>query len=435
MKNYFDDSLRKKWESFHFPVNEDHRAEMAKMLDQPRRRRGIFWWVTGLGLSVMSIAIFFQVGNQPKSDPQYQKPHLLPGVDTSIREHAQFQERFETKEKDNLMIHEENDLTGSGSTHKVAETTAATIKSFSGTSSSKRENSIDGLKQRSFVAKTGADNATDNNPSITSAVFSETPVDDHSELLLPIVEELRTERIKNFTEEIATLPLISLVPSERSQAIQEPVVKTKKPFFVFAETGGEFLAGAQNSYSTGHAFNVGAGIQGGIVPGLSLFVSGGYQLQQDGFEFERTSTVNEAGFGARSNFHSLTPDQLHFVYSNIGLEYQLKRNVFQIAAGLQYLYGARGWLTVQTQDQLEGYSEGTHYSWLNLKGMNRALWNGTIRYGYRVSPRITALGGVKYNFSTLRKVDQELSSEGFYWDGLQALWRPSIAIKYFIYGK
>lgn len=434
MKNYFDDSFRKKWETIHFPVNEDHRSEMARLLEKPRRRKGLFWWVTGLGLSILAIALLFFISDIPSSAPDKQNNLPIQAGDTSIQDIVRIQNKPVINERDAKVAI--NELTKS--IHAGSPPEATTENSIRESVTSRkpvhRENSIETVTQTDRAMTSESLNGTMKVQAVYESIHEAGIVGDQSSLL-PITQDLFSHRSDFITEEVTSLNVQPIDANERSRDLNQPVVKFRKPVFIFAETGAEYLAGKELSYDPGFALHVGAGIQTGILQKLSVFASGGYHMQKEGFEFERTSTVNVAGFGARSNFHSLTPDQLHFVYANLGLEYQLKKHVLQISGDIQYLYGAQGWITVQTQDQLEGQSEVTEYAWLKLNGMNRSLWGGAIRYGYRLSPRVTALGGVKINFSSLRRIDPDLSSEGYYWDGKQASWRPSFTIKYYVHGK
>jgi hypothetical protein len=159
-------------------------------------------------------------------------------------------------------------------------------------------------------------------------------------------------------------------------------------------------------------------------------------LQKDGFSFERTSTVNQPGFGARSNFHTLAADKLHFVYSKLGIQRHLRRHILSAFAGVQWLYGAQGTVVIQTEQQLPSVSsESTEYAWLNLNGMQRLLWSGEINYGYQASPRISLHLGIRHYFTSLEAEDSDLAADGYYWKGKFAPINPSFTINYRLYGK
>ncbi|HJW30485.1 MAG TPA: hypothetical protein VJ508_14735, partial [Saprospiraceae bacterium] len=50
MKENFDDIIRRRWEERDFPVDDQHREEMAQLLDREKRRKGFpIWWFGGLG--------------------------------------------------------------------------------------------------------------------------------------------------------------------------------------------------------------------------------------------------------------------------------------------------------------------------------------------------------------------------------------------------
>src|SRR5688572_5488678 len=70
MKDNFDDILKKKWEHFHFEVDDQHRKDMIQLLDQSKRRRtGLFWWLSG-SASILAVAILILVIKQPIASPQ-----------------------------------------------------------------------------------------------------------------------------------------------------------------------------------------------------------------------------------------------------------------------------------------------------------------------------------------------------------------------------
>ncbi|MEP6646672.1 MAG: hypothetical protein ABJC12_06260, partial [Saprospiraceae bacterium] len=203
----------------------------------------------------------------------------------------------------------------------------------------------------------------------------------------------------------------------------------------FVETGASFIPGLVNEYEQGWNFNAGGGIGYKLGTKTSLIVSGGYLLQNKGFEFERTSAVIQKDFGIRSNFNSLHPDKLHFIYSQIGIQYQLKRNLFSLFGGMQWLYGAQGNIFIRSTDQFGNNVETNDYTWLSTNGMRHLLWNGEVSYGYRITPRISINGGIKYYFSSIDKEDVTLSQEGYYWKGRYSSFTPSINLNYHLYGK
>jgi len=203
---------------------------------------------------------------------------------------------------------------------------------------------------------------------------------------------------------------------------------------LFTEIGEGFIQGLKNKYNSGWDFNAGGGIAYKLGNRTNLLFSAGYMLQNGGFDFERTSTVIQPGFGERSNFNTLTPDKLHFIYSRLGLQYELGRNLFSLNGGLQWLYGAQGTIVIHTADQLTGQAASSAYGWLKTDGMQHFLWSGEVSYGYRVTPRINVNAGMKYYFSSIHVQDASLKDEGYYWNGYFPTLIPSVGINYHIYG-
>ena len=156
-------------------------------------------------------------------------------------------------------------------------------------------------------------------------------------------------------------------------------------------------------------------------------------LQNGGFDFERTSTVHTNDFGARSNFNSLSPDKLHFVYARLGVHHNIRRHLLSIYGGVQYLYGAQGNITVMSQDAITGLSESSGYGWLKLDGMQRYLWNASVQYGYRLTPKLSINTGLKYYVSNIKADDPELQSKGYYWNGRMAQLNPFLTLNYQLY--
>ncbi len=482
MNNSFDDQLRKQWEEKHFPVDDQHRNEMISLLDANRRKKGIFWWFGGLAIAISIAGGILYMNKEIKvQSPVLPSPVISEKNAGNI---AQLPTPNVDKDKDNiqsaeLKTEESNKTTTSNASKKIAQPhrskrkpsldhihtpvkneiknsvtqQSSTIDNEQMTKTDIAQISTTDLTQKpnteinqspKVVNKENvfatAPNVTNNDviiipntsPSIVSKAVGITVIPDDVEFMPADAPE------HHYTYD--PVPLESIFFSEVTE--QSSFALTIKPstayfhsFNLFAEAGTGYIPGLKNEYSAGWTFNVGGGVGYKTGTKTSILLSAGYLLQNGGFNFERTSTVTQQGFGIRSNFNTLQPDKLHFIYSRLGLQYEVKRNIFSIYAGAQYLYGAQGTIVVRSVDQFATGSESSRYAWLNTDGMQRLLFNSEVLYGYRISPRIIARAGLKYYFSSIDKKDAALTDEGYSWHGKFSSFSPSFTINYIFYGK
>ncbi|MGB3079155.1 MAG: hypothetical protein WBB31_08785 [Saprospiraceae bacterium] len=488
MNNSFDDQLRKKWEEKHFPVDDQHRNEMISLLETNRRKKGIFWWFGGLAIAVAIGGVLFYVNRENK----IQAPVLPAPVVTEKNKSDVAQLSKAIVDKDNIQFSESkteksNTTRSSKSSKKVVQPTISEIKPSIDHSHAPAKNAMEkSVTQQSStieneqIAKTDirqisktditqisktditqnpntdikqspkvvnkedvfstAPNAVNNelivipntSPSIVSKTVGITVIPDDVEFMPADAPE------HHYTYD--PVPLESIFFSEvTEQSSLTLAIKPSAAYFhsfnLFAEAGAGFIPGLKNEYSAGWNFNVGGGVGYKTGSKTSILLSAGYLLQKEGFNFERTSTVTQQGFGIRSNFNTLQPDKLHFIYSKLGLQYEVKRNIFSIYGGMQYLYGAQGTIVIRTVDQFATGTESSHYAWLSTDGMQRLLFNGEVLYGYRIAPRIVARAGLKYYFTSIDKNDDALRDEGYSWKGKFSSITPSFTVNYIFYGK
>ena len=172
------------------------------------------------------------------------------------------------------------------------------------------------------------------------------------------------------------------------------------------------------------------------MPQVHLQLTGGYMMQDGGFDFERTSTVNTLDFGVRSQFNSLQPDRLHFVYGKFGAAYRFHKSSLYTHMGVQWLYGAQGNITIQQQSQVPpGNQETTNYTWLSTDGLRKTLWWSDVAYGYMIVPRLNIQAGATFYWSSLTESDARLQAEGYYWNGKSATVQPFITLNYLLHAK
>ena len=214
----------------------------------------------------------------------------------------------------------------------------------------------------------------------------------------------------------------------------KPNTSFKKSFYLYGETGVGMIFASKPDFTSGWKFRAGAGAGYKLSPKVQVTLSLGYLLQAGGFDFQRSSTVNHAGFGTRSSFNTLTPDKLHYVYSRAGVQYRIKRHVLGVHGGFQYLYGSQGELVTQVNDQFAtGATETSEYTWLVTDGLRKMNWTADVSYGYQLTPRLFASAGADFYFAPITIEDAALAQDGYYWKGAYAPVHPFITLNYLIY--
>jgi hypothetical protein len=437
MKNNFDDLIREKWEEKQFPVDEQHRQDMLELLESNGRRKTVvFWWIGGLAVTLMIVASLMYLNrNDTTTNPS------VPMPSNSQQQTDSFTQNSE----------ESNNETNTGiasatNTNKVEEYTSKNetpARNKSTVSSNKNKGSN---KSHTSKSDTGELFPSARNTGKEGDIFikHESPVAVSKAVAVTIYPEseevipseiITTQRITAYTQPLEPLDLLGVFKSQFGfPGNIQPSSSNYHAVRLFAEAGGGYIPSSKQEYSSGWNLLAGAGLSYHIGSKSALIFSAGYLFQKEGFEFQRTSTVSQPNFGTRSNFNTLTPDKLHFIYSKLGVQYELKRHIFSINGGMQYLYGAEGMIEVNSVDQFTGGSHVSQYGWVSTNGMNRFLWNAEALYGYRVTPRMSLRAGVKYNFSTIKKEDQALTDEGYSWHGAYSSFSPSFIINYHLYG-
>lgn len=456
MNNNFDDILREKWEEKQFPVDPVHRQQMLDLLEKNNRRKPlIFWWLGGLLMMVvMAGFIFLLNNNQIAKEDLHPTPSTLKEQNYDV---AQFDESRVEANKNELastgVVKDESapkkvqamPAENNASSNKSSNQSKSTVTKSSKPSSQKPSKNSNQIQDASSHQSEIFPIAPNSKNSDEIVIRQESPifVSDAFKVVVLADDDQLEDQSSDIVQRNSyiTAPIESLLISEQPVSHKDFIsaIKPSESNFhylrLFAETGLGFIPSVTNEYSSGWTFNAGAGISYRMSSKINLFVSGGYLFQNGGFNFEKTSAVQQPAFGVRSNFNTLRPDKLHFIYSKLGLQYGLKRHLFSVNGGLQYLYGAQGTINVQTVDQFTGTSGTTQYTWLSIDGMRQWLWNGEALYGYRITPRMTIQAGVKYNFSSIETEDSVLAAEGYYWQGQFSSLNPSFIINYQFYGK
>ncbi len=471
MSNSFDDQLRKKWEEKHFPVDDHHRNEMISLLDTNRRKKGFFWWFGGLAIAAAIGGGLFYLNKDKIQAPVLPAPVVTEQI---VDDEAELPKAKVDKNdvKSSEPKTEVSNATRTSNASKKIVPKNISKRNVSGEhgdvpSKTIRKKSLAqkrNVSDKNQIPKTDIEKKTltdiQESPKVSNKenVFATAPNSvNNNVIIIPntspsIVSQ--TVGITVIPDDVEFMPadapyhhysydpvpLESIFYSEVTE--QSSVAFAIKPstahyhsFNLFIEAGMGYIPGLKNEYSAGWNFNAGGGVGYKTGAKTSLLLSAGYLLQNGGFNFERTSTVIQQGFGIRSNFNTLQPDKLHFIYSKLGFQYEVKRNIFSIYGGLQYLYGAQGTIVISTVDQLAPMTESSRYAWLSTDGMQRLLFNGEILYGYRIAPRINVRAGLKYYFTSIDKTDATLRDEGYSWKGKYSSFTPSFTVNYILYGK
>ncbi|MEO6132055.1 MAG: hypothetical protein ABIQ02_09410 [Saprospiraceae bacterium] len=469
MSNNFDDSLRRKWEEKHFPVDDQHRKDMITLIEANRRRRiGVFWWLGGLFLTAaIGGMLFFGLKesrtaaiSQPASGVEYKSSPLAQSANTISTDVNQEPAGIKNQlaenpgkpiEKSKAEKRENSSFAPETHRDQKVITKKANVKNKPNSNNTFKRNNIDkkysnknkpnsvpvSEKTKVFANAPNASQTDEiriNNPSplVISDVVAVTILPDDAVIdqatMQPVVKKVK------LPAQLESIFFSEIVNESRNSISVQPSSKFHS-INLFAEVGTGYIPGKLNEYLSGWTYAAGGGLGYKVGSNTSILVSAGYLLQNKGFEFERTSAVVQTDFGIRSDFNVLHPDKLHFVYSNIGFQYILKRNLFSIFAGMQWLYGAQGTIVVKSVNQFAQDAEISRYSWLSTNGMRHLLLNAEASYGYRITPRLSVNAGLKYAFSSIDQRDPTLSSEGYYWKGRYGSFAPSLNFKYHVYGK
>lgn len=477
MKENFDDILKRKWEEQHFPVDEQHRADMIALLDGQKRRRILpFWWLGGLGLAAI-VAGYFMLSQQEAPSPEGQQLSgsldLKSAGNTELNTGSSNSKDANEPAKDGTEKATTNSdiqpvAPQSVNTNQVTNTNTNTnahskaIAPSTPKSKQVKEITIPTQPTRQEQAVSTPDipiTQTSDQTNPVPATIGTAPdgtfrVDDAAARSYQIVSKAASVTVEDPEADI--MPYIPPKPGSRSRVnVNEidllelsgihytttytpghitPQTSFNHFIYLFGEAGAGIILASKPDYSTGWKLRAGAGLGYSLSPKVQLTWAAGYLLQSGGFDFQRSSTVSQPGFGARSSFNSLTPDKLHFVYTRLGAQYRLHRSVFGVHGGIQYLYGAQGDIVVQTQDQFAGLTESSAYDWVKTDGLRKLHWTADLSYGYQLTPRLVASVGTDIYFSSFTVTDDALAQDGYYWDGAYAALHPFVTLNYILYG-
>lgn len=487
MKDNFDDILRRKLEEQHFPVDDTHRQEMIELLNG-KKRRGIFpfWWLGSLVI-VAALAGYFFVSEQQILQP------ANPVQKDEIREATPVTESQQTPAIANAQASQNSSVKMAEEVASIKEhqpINSSTSNTSTLNTSTVNNSTINTSTLSTSTVNTSTINTSTINPSTLnqstspqtpgSAITSGTQEKEQSTTTeAPATYQVEGEILSNYTivsqavavtiedpdaylqhepeTELENENELLLFPAERSTrhtAFIDPMeiagvaytsnsgmhkiapqTAYRKLFYLFGEAGFGMVLPSLPAYTSGWKFRGGAGIGLRVSPKIQFSFSAGYLLQSGGFDFERTSNINQSSFGTRSSYNSLTPDKLHFVYSRIGMQYRLHRHLFGAHGGIQWLYGAQGTIVTQVQDQFVSLSsESSSYGWVKTDGLRQLHWTADLSYGYQLTPRLIAMAGTDFYFSSITETNAALDA-GYDWDGTFSALHPFITLNYLLYGR
>ena len=477
MKENFDDIIKRRWEERQFPVDDAHRQDMAKLLEGDKRRRGfIFWW---LGSIAVAIAAGYLIWMNINSNPDPAKPapvateniaaaneatpvtssNAADETTSGKAESASASQVTNEIKKSTSSIPAKSNIPSNSTSSKSKNTnnthpiTTGTNKQESNTTQqNKTNNQKDPVIDKAITQQQETDplNAKENIPAAGYKVELENPnqvtIVSKEAAIRVFPDSLEydpwtnaiyrdgTVRSLNITKPIDDLEVNEVENLSRPAPGEiKPHTKMTHPVYFIAETGMGLVLASKPYYDGGIKFNVGGGLGMRLAPKVHLQLTGGYQMQHGGFDFQKTSTVNTLGFGVRSQFNTLQPDRLHFVYGKLGAAYRFGRSTLDSHFGVEWLYGSQGNITRQVQSQVPpGISDPvTEYAWLNTDGLRKTQYWWDVSYGYMVFPKFYIHGGVSYYFTSLTETDTP--ENPYSWKGETAKVQPFVTINYLLH--
>jgi hypothetical protein len=480
MKENFDDILKRRWEERQFPVDDIHREEMAKLLERDKKRRGIiFWWVGSMAV-IMIAGYFIWMNANPKGEV---KAEVKSEVKNEVKSDADVKSEVRTDEPLTETSRDKSVGSNSASSSMVntkGNASTADVKS----SHVEKQNTVKGKNTHSSPAKGTKTKAKD---PITVNESKSSSKHKHDEVVKTNTTQQKAEEIGDSKEAPAegykvelenpnqatilskeaairvfpdsleydpwtnaiyrdgtvrslniTRPVDDLEISEVESLSKHvpgnitPHTKVTHPLYFIAETGIGLVLASKPYYDGGIKFNVGGGLGIKLMPKIHLQLTGGYQMQDGGFDFQKTSTINTLGFGVRSQFNTLQPDRLHFVYGKLGAAYRFNRSTINSHFGVQWLYGSQGNITRQEQNQVPpSQDQTTKYAWLNTDGLRKTQWWWDVSYGYMLFPKFYLHGGASYYFTSLTETD--VPENNYTWKGKTAKVQPFVTINYLLH--
>ena len=469
MKEDFDDILKRRWEERSFPVDDGHRADMIELLNKQKRRRAFpFWWFGGLAILLLAGGFFMytQKSAPPVENIQQSKDSKQSVASDEIEIAAG---KEESQSHENEIRKSSLSAANNSKSNSVIENVGEQGNQLSSTngnqSAKKAHSSKSSTTQKNDVArtsktkpsKTQAPTLKNSNealaPSEKIYLVDEEAVHSYKIVSTPAAVIVEPEPEWEYNPNIQKSPVaaqrnsflspmvdplamggIFYLHSDQMNTI-EPKATRANSFYLFGELGTGLILASQPDFATGWKLRAGAGLGYRLSSKFQLTLAAGYLMQHGGFDFQRTSTVNTAGFGVRSNFNTLTPKTLHYVYTRLGGQYRMHRHIIAVHGGVQYLYGAYGNIVTQTQDQLYPDAEVISTdTWVKTDGLRTLLWTGDIAYGYQITPRLSLMAGTDINFSGITIEDPELKQAGYYWKGAYSTLHPFVTLNYLIHG-
>ena len=476
MKENFDDILKRRWEERSFPIDDGHRTEMIEHLNNQKHRRAFpLWWFGGLAIVLMTggFILYTQMGTPPVENIQ----QLKDIKQSSVSDKTEIAATTEEKPVDaiesgsttsttyinsqTISASEESKQTGNSKSTKTESISTSSLKPSNPTSTQRKH--TQSRANSNTIAASGTSPAntvpslspsTPITPVAKTYLVDEEAAQSYTIISKPAAVIVEAEPEMEYIPNIQKTPIAAqrnsfLTPMVDPLAMDgifylqsdlmnnmEPKPLSTRSFYLFGELGSGLVLASEPDFAAGWKLRAGGGLGYRLSPKFQLTLAAGYLMQHGGFDFQRTSTVNTAGFGVRSNFNTLTPKTLHFVYSRIGAQFRMHRHLIAAHGGVQYLYGAFGNIVTQTQDSVvPGIEETSTDTWVKTDGLRTLLWSADIAYGYQITPRLSAMAGTDIIFSDITIEDPALTQEGYYWKGANSTLHPFVTLNYLIHGR
>jgi hypothetical protein len=431
MSERFGDIIKQRLEDERiFHVDPQHREDFIRILDKSGKRRRIlpFWWISG-GIVLIIGAAIWTATSLPWKDQSTLSPQMNK-VKTGIPVATGQSSPLNNVEEVGMDQHPVQEQVIEESTWERAASTRTSRTTDSGLRLTS-ENSI------SISAKTSAQS----NPNFT---VLQKPKD-----IIPANPEAAVEIAISPTRELTALPVaidaplqFNLLTEASSGSVVEdplthasaikPVRRSNWSVSAIAGAGPVFSTSA----GTGWKARTGVGLGYNLSASWKLLASAGYQVQDGGFSFDRSSNVQHAGFGTRSSFNTLTPERLHFIYTQLGVQFRMRRHALIALAGPQFLYGAQGRVEINSYSAFASETRDEIVDgWVKTDGIHQIQWMGHLAYGYQLSPKLMVQAGADVRLSPFLAEDPALQAEGYQWQGKLPGLQPFITFNYVLYGK
>ena len=117
----------------------------------------------------------------------------------------------------------------------------------------------------------------------------------------------------------------------------------------------------------------------------------GYRLVSGTFGVAQESQVQRFGFGLSQENFQLTPSQLHYISTNIGIGKRWQRHQAYVGLSYQYLLGIKGGLSGREKTAFSldfSTAQTIEEGWLDEKGYHKNVFGGVLGYQFALSKKL-----------------------------------------------